>query len=1232
MDISFANDKNIISVVFGSQCENIDANAFKECISLNKINDNNAILSIGENAFTNTKLSTVIFNRLTNIDMGAFENCHDLKYVKIPNCSSIGSNAFKNCEELITIFDDNNEIIVDNNAFNGCKKLLYFPFSKCSTINDYAFYGCSLLHKLELNNCKSIGDYAFNGCENLTEISVSVCESIGEQAFAKCPTLSKVYINNPSNIKCSLNSSYTFCSTHDENEDCSINKDIIFYVKADDYDYYVGNTNWSHYKDYISPMPENHNIIYKSSDNKLIKLKSRLANDITDNGHTYKDFFGVLSFKNNIYYLEQLFEYPEKLTNIFIPPICLGIEQRAFDGCENLKDIILSNDLEYIDDFAFINCKSLNNISLPNKLDYIGESAFENCEKLTTFNIPESVTELGESIFAGCTNLEKIEGKFSKYDGRAIVYNNTLICVLPKDNSDTEGRICNISNIDSKINILGKSCFHGCEKLIRVDIPATLTEIHDNAFIGCKNIREIHFEGDEPPTIGKNIFDSKIKIFVPKDSFIKYYTTFQPYISLEQVEIYPEPLVDEIIYYTYEQEVVPGPKNENYITTTDISIFKGDTTITKVILGEGITKISEDAFNGCEGLQYIYLSDKITELNDRCFNGCVELTSIHIPYGSNNNTKIGEDIFKGCANLNEFISYHKNCVSSDNRCYIQDSKLVLFAQGNLTKYTIPNNNVITTINKTAFKGTNIQTIDIQETSITTIDEYAFAECTNLSQLRFPQNSSKLTTIGKHAFNGCSKMLINNIPDSVTTIGECAFVGCTKLKCVDNDNQDIEVPLKLNLTNINAHTFESCISLTEVEIKDSVTTIGDYAFAGCTKILINNIPDSVTTIGDYAFADCVKLGYLKFPQNSSKLTTIGKHAFNGCSKMLINNIPDSVTTIGDYAFAGCTNFKCADGMPLNLNITNINASTFESCETLTKVNIKDNVKTIGEYAFNECKELSEVFIFTNSSLSSISNNSFLNCTKLNTLNLPKSLKSIGNSAFAGCTNYKGNLFEDDNYILSFSSNLTSIGEGCFSESGIQSLNLNNAGLTNIPNSAFKNCTSLIKVEANDSKINKIGDSAFEGCKNLTLYNYNKFMRGNYIYLRSNIITYIGENAFYDCNFDKIYLSNSLKQLGKLCFTKENQKIYIPLALNDPPILVENSFGDYKQNENEIEIYVNTLKQEKAYKSAWTNYVNCIKRVPNDWDIDQEPLPNPDIPEVDYPEFDYDQPEIDDQPPK
>ena len=208
--------------------------------------------------------------------------------------------------------------------------------------------------------------------------------------------------------------------------------------------------------------------------------------------------YGIMTFNNKVTNLAQYFYNNKHLTRIDIPSECEIISESAFEGCEKLEMVTLSDSLKLIEQYAFKDCKALKSFIIP-----------ENANDL----------ELEDGIFAGCEDIRCFDGKFATYKGKAIVCNNNLICVTPQDKNTTH----KISEIDKNIKRLGKYCFYGCKNMTSVHIPSTVLSIGNYAFKNCSNIEEVYFEGN-PPILGINIFDDNIsfKIYVPKDLYQLY--------------------------------------------------------------------------------------------------------------------------------------------------------------------------------------------------------------------------------------------------------------------------------------------------------------------------------------------------------------------------------------------------------------------------------------------------------------------------------------------------------------------------------------------------------------------------------------------------------------------------------------------------------------------------------------------------------------------------------------
>ena len=210
-----------------------------------------------------------------------------------------------------------------------------------------------------------------------------------------------------------------------------------------------------------------------------------------------------------------------------------------------------------------------------------------------------------------------------------------------------------------------------------------------------------------------------------------------------------------------------------------------------------------------------------------------------------------------------------------------DGVLTITGEGEMTDYSYSN--------QSPWYDQHIKRIIIDD-GVTTIGEFAFRDCSNLTSVTIPNS---VTEIRGHAFDGCSALTSVTIPNSVTTIGWSTFSGCSAITSVTIPN---------SVTEIRGSTFKDCSSLTSVTIPNSVTTIRMYAFSGCSALTSVTIPNSVKVIEYSAFRDCRSLTSITIPNS---VTTIRMYAFSECTNLQKVNIGNSVKTIGTSAFKNCT---------------------------------------------------------------------------------------------------------------------------------------------------------------------------------------------------------------------------------------------------------------------------------------------------------------------------------------
>lgn len=397
---------------------------------------------------------------------------------------------------------------IGERAFLGCKGLRRAVIPKSvRSIGDSAFCGCNGLREAVLENgLQSIGSSAFTECYILEKVTVpESVRKIGSRAFNECRNLKKLRL--PGNLKEYGNGVFTGCTSLEAVEatpGCSVcrivngvqfspdGKELQQYPAGKkDEEYTVpGGTVWIDEDAFCGNaflkrviIPEGVTGICKFAFWKCSSLEEvRFPDSLTRLGE--RSFEGCVSLKSvtfpvnmenlcleaftgcglqnikNRYYTEQdgvLFDkegaelvfFPRKgRASYRVPAGVKRIGDYAFAGCEDLREIILPEQLEEIGKRAFKECRSLQEIHFPESVKDIEEEAFQGCSSLRELQLPEGIREFGKAAFLGCESLKKV--------------------VLPKS-----------------LKRISKYGFADCKSLTGIDLPEGLACIYSSAFSGC---------------------------------------------------------------------------------------------------------------------------------------------------------------------------------------------------------------------------------------------------------------------------------------------------------------------------------------------------------------------------------------------------------------------------------------------------------------------------------------------------------------------------------------------------------------------------------------------------------------------------------------------------------------------------------------------------------------------------------------------------------------------------
>ena len=458
----------------------------------------NGVTSIGNCAFYNTtELTSVTFendSKLTNIGQAAFGSCRKLTSITIPSSvTTIGANAFAVCEKLTSITIPSSVTTIGANAFKWCSGLqsvTFAPNSGLQTIGTEAFEDChkDLIFcysdesgKTALKNAGVSPDLIkpanptvnFDSNKGTTVDSQTVAN--GEKISQPADPTREGYVFDGWYTDEALTKKYDFSE--------AVKDDMTLYAK------------WT----------PGGNCGATNEDKVTWTLDSDGTLTISGTGAMYDYDTG-----NND--LPPWYSRRDQIQEVVIGNGVTSIGNDAFYGCTKLETVDLSNatSLEKIGQYAFALCKSLSEITIPAKVERIGEYAFYDCYdynnhsgglKTVTFAENSRLTTIEEHAFYKCRYLEKIEIPASVTSIGGYAFNS---CANLKELAFAP---------NSQLKSIGEYAFGAVSTdtvspaYTSVQIPASVTEIGQNAFYHCTELKTVEFEeGSQLKALGDGVF------------------------------------------------------------------------------------------------------------------------------------------------------------------------------------------------------------------------------------------------------------------------------------------------------------------------------------------------------------------------------------------------------------------------------------------------------------------------------------------------------------------------------------------------------------------------------------------------------------------------------------------------------------------------------------------------------------------------------------------------------
>ncbi len=475
--------------------------------------------SIGQWAFGGTDLKSIdLPDSLINIGIGAFVQCGNLKFIKIPdsveiidmiafsgsalknielssNLKIIGALAFVPCKNLTSIIIPSsvtNIGQVSENSYGIDQRQEGYAFS-CPNLNSIIVNKDNVRYK-GISNClvdTTIGTIilgSINGTiptdKNITRIkgtafatlnltSIIIPDnitSIDENAFAECTKLKSVTLSNK--------------LTSIEEDMFSNCENLTSIVIGQSVTKIADNAFFNCYRLVEVYNLSSLNILQGENSNGGVGKYAKIINNSIDIPTK------IVEGKDGIAY------YVDGSTKI------------AIALRDNTKTkVVLSDDCTEIYDNAFRECKGITSILIGQNVISIGARAFEECLGLTSITIPKNIANIGNYAFYRCYalaevfNLSSLEITPGTYGNGYIGYYAKVVHTSADEltNIVVENGVAYYVNGSTKIviGIIDKT-------LATINLLSGCTKINDYAFWNCDNIKSINIP-TSVESIGENI-------------------------------------------------------------------------------------------------------------------------------------------------------------------------------------------------------------------------------------------------------------------------------------------------------------------------------------------------------------------------------------------------------------------------------------------------------------------------------------------------------------------------------------------------------------------------------------------------------------------------------------------------------------------------------------------------------------------------------------------------------
>lgn len=840
------------------------------------------------------------------------------------------------------------------------------------------------------------------------------------------------------------------------------------------------------------------------------------------------------------------------------------VNTRLFQYSASLESIVFGDNVTEILSNAFGDCTSLNSLVLPASVTTI-DRAFSSCDNISrvvclaqtppslsgfpsvkaTLYVPEGCLEAyqsdavwgNERYFAKIIDAPYVPDFMVDGIKYSVVGKGQVAVVAINGTTKYEGDIVLPETVtyDGATYTLTTICsgaFYNCYNLEFVSIPATVTEIEEEAFYGCS--LRIECKAMTPPAcVSRSFYNVSGKVYIPEGTLELYQaaTGWKDFTNLIDATYVPDFTIDGVTYTQLGKEsvgvtliepvsidgygrwiseiVLPATVEHEGITyrLTEICStgLSGSSWLRSIVIPEGVKVIRSSAFYNNRGLETVVFPKSLTTIEERAFYECEKLESVELPEGL---TSLGRSAFYWCSSLH--------------------------------KITIPAG--VTVIEDGTFSSCPADTIIVKSMTPPTMGQLASQDALGRSYnlLIVPTGSwdTYMNTSPWSRFQEIREEGGRSNIFEVDGIRYKQWPGSNEVNVVSGGDYqgDIVIPgsvmhegKEFLVVAVDSKAFRECTDLTSVVISEGVRFLYDYAFQQCTNLKSVTIPSTLEETEFYhTFYFCKGLENIVVADNHPTLESRGNAIIRKESLELIFGckstvIPDDVTGIAPYAFY----YTDIREVKIPNSVTRIGDRAFTACDSLVSLYVGSGAV---EFAYRTNGYGPE-------GLGNQVRDVFTDCNSLHTIVIAE-----GNPLIDSRNGCNAIVETATNTILLGSNGVTipegvsAIEQGAFAMYKLETLHIPST-LTTIPSEIFShynNCQNLTAITVAEG--NTVYDSR-GNCNAIIETATNTLLRGCVNTVIPEDVEHIAARAFYSClGLEEIVIPDAVQTVGDYAFSE------------------------------------------------------------------------------------------------